>query len=179
MRRVIPLVLLTGVLAGLTAGCGSATVQVPDGQLPSARAAATEVADGRCPQQKPQYVANHGQGLGDSLVPVTATSMIVCRYDGLNGPHPLALAGQGTVTDSATVKSWRKRFNALPKPGSGRVNCPNDDGSGLLAGFLGSHGAATVVEVNLAGCQFATNGTIARNAGSSDGFLGDLGRLAP
>ena len=90
-----------------------------------------------------------------------------------------ALAGQGTVTDPATVKSWRKRFNALAKPGPGRVNCPNDDGSGLLAGFLGSHGAATVVKVDLAGCQFATNGTIARNAGGSDGFLGDLGRLAP
>jgi hypothetical protein len=179
MRRVIPHVLLAGALAGLIAGCGSATGLVPDGQVPSARAAATEVVGGRCPQQKPQYVANQGKGLGDSLVPVTATRMIVCRYDGLNGSHPLALAGQGTVTDPAAVKSWRKRFNALAKPGSGRVNCPNDDGSGLLAGFLGSHGAATVVKVDLAGCQFATNGTIARNAGGSDGFLGDLGRLAP
>jgi hypothetical protein len=178
MHRVIPLVLLAGALCALTAGCGNTSSQVPGGQLPSARAAAGEVAGGRCPQREPPYVANQGKRLGDSLVPITASRMIVCRYAGLNDPGPLALSGQGTVTDKTTVASWRKRFNALPKPGQGRVNCPNDDGSGLLTGFLGAHGAAVVVKVGLGGCQFAGNGAIVRIAGGSDGFLGDLSRLA-
>jgi hypothetical protein len=125
MRRWIPPVLLAALLC---AGCGDAAAgQVPADQMPSARVAAAEVAGGRCPQQEPPYVANQGKGLGGTLVPVAADKLVICRYDGVNGPRPLALAGENTLTGSASVTSWRKRFNALPQPGPGRFNCPNDD----------------------------------------------------
>jgi hypothetical protein len=49
----------------------------------------------------------------------------------------------------------------------------------VLAGFLGRRSAATVVRVDLRGCQFASNGAISRNAGGSGTFLTDLSHLAP
>jgi hypothetical protein len=177
MRRLFLLALLAGMVC---AGCGDAPAgQVPEDQMPSARAAVAEVAGGQCPQQEPPYVANQGKGLDGTLVPVIPDKLIVCRYDGLNEPRPLALAGERTLTDSTSVTSWRKRFNALPKLGSGRFNCPNDDESAVLAGFLGHRSTATVVRVALRGCQFASNGAISRSAGGSGTFLTDLSHLAP
>lgn len=123
-------------------------------------------------------MANTGEGFDRSLVPIAARELIVCRYAGLDDPHPQRLDGRGTVTDPASVASWRKRFDALPEPAGGRFNCPNDDGSALLAGFLDGRGTAAVVRVSLRGCQFASNGATTRAAGGSGGLLDDLSRLA-
>ena len=173
MRRAIPIVFMAGALC---AGCGGAGAgQVPAGQLPSARAAAAQITGGRCPKQEPPYVASTGKGLGGALVPGSPRTMVVCRYAGLNDAPPLGLEGEGTVTDEASVRAWRQRFDALPTP-RGRFNCPNDDGSALLAGFAGGRGAAVVVKVELRGCQFASNGATSRSAAGS--FLDDLSRLA-
>lgn len=132
----------------------------------------------RCPHQLP--AGGKGPHFGSSLDHLEAVKMILCRYRGLNDAPRLTLRGSATITDPATVESWRQRFNALPSVDPGKYHCPFDDGSVVLAGFLGKDGTIVVAQVSLRGCRFVTIGTTFRStSGSSASLPDDILKLVP
>lgn len=91
-----------------------------------------------------------------SMVAGTPNHVAVCRYEGLNDPHPhrLARSADAGIEQAAYLA---KNLN-LGKPMSGTINCPNDDGSAALLVFGFPDGHRSAVRVGLNGCQIATNG---------------------
>jgi hypothetical protein len=128
----------------------------------SARAATT------CPATAPTLTAPARPGSG-ALAPTGATSVLLCRYHGLN-PAATAhrLSGSRLVTAKAKVSRLLTELDALP-PAPRGIHCPLDDGSELTARFAYVHAAAVLVTLNLTGCRTVTNGRVSRTASGSAG----------
>lgn len=136
-----------------------------------------DLAGGRCPTLPAVQAAEIY--LGSSLDRLKAIKMILCRYRGRGDTPPLGLRGSATITNLATVESWRQRFNALPVVDPSKFHCPNDDASAVLAGFPGKDGTVALVQVSLQGCQFVTIGTVTRSTKGSASLRDDILRLVP
>lgn len=91
-----------------------------------------------------------------SMVAGTPNQVAVCRYEGLNDPHPnrLARSADAGIEQAAYLA---KNLN-LGKPLSGTFSCPNDDGTAALLVFGFPDGHRSAVRVALHGCRTATNG---------------------
>jgi hypothetical protein len=62
---------------------------------------------------------------GRTLVPITATSLRICRYAPLDDPHPNTLNGFGVLDDDTSARSLEAEANRLVRlAGSQRVPCP-------------------------------------------------------
>ncbi|WP_157437535.1 hypothetical protein [Actinoplanes subtropicus] len=86
-----------------------------------------------------------------------ASSMIVCRDDGVKAPDPLRPGRPAKVPNEPTASSWWQRFPALPVVDRTAFHCPaGDHGSAVPAGFLGAKATAVVVQVALQGRQYVT-----------------------
>lgn len=169
---------MLGVLAGaaLIACASPRSVAAPH----MAAIAAGDIATGHCPARSPDDVPYAGTRPDGALVAVNAHTLVLCRYHGLNDPPVLGLSATRIVTDTRLVQAWQRRFNALPVVKAGTYNCPNDDGSSILASFVASATSYAVVKVELRGCQFATNGIVAgriTNSPKDTTFLADLQHL--
>ena len=113
------------------------------------------------------------------LVPRGATSLTVCRYNGMNavGDAPqFALRGVGVTADHATIARLVDELDAL-KPARGAYNCPMDDDSQDVASFGYASGPSVVVTVGTNGCNNVTNGHV-RRLGLGKPVVAQLSALA-
>jgi hypothetical protein len=94
------------------------------------------------------------------LAPAGASTIRLCRYAGR--PH-IALVSSRLLRDRRLVGGLARELDRLPPSPAGPVNCPNDDGSQILA-LLAYPGRALTVSVDLAGCRLVTNGSVGRTA---------------
>jgi hypothetical protein len=101
---------------------------------------------------------------GSTLVPGTPIMAFGCRYEGLNDPHPNALAQSAQITGAQLGKLVTALNSAGPWP-PGRY-CPIDVGLYDLVVFTDKSGNQTDVQVAVGGCASATNGhkTVEANA---------------
>jgi hypothetical protein len=140
--------------------------------LLASRAMLAHLASGRCPPLL--LVQRGGPYFRSSLTSLNAVKMIVCRYRGRNDPPPLVLRGSATITQPATVESWRRRFSTLPVVDPRTYHCPADDESAVLAAFSDKNGTVTVAQLSLEGCRFVTIGTITHSTSGSSSLRDDL-----
>lgn len=92
-----------------------------------------------------------------TMVAGTPNHVAVCRYEGLNDPHPHRLAR--AVDAGVEQAAYLAKNLDLGKPMTGgTVNCPNDDGTAALLVFGFPDGHRSAVTVSLTGCRTATNG---------------------
>jgi hypothetical protein len=99
-----------------------------------------------------------------TLAPAGASSILLCRYGGLNARPPLTLDRMRLLRAPGLIKELIRQLDRLPAPPKGPTACPADDGSQIVA-LLGYSGGRTVpVSIGLSGCETVTNGTVARTA---------------
>ena len=117
-----------------------------------------------CPAQLPANPLSSRPGSTFALVPPGATSLLLCRYHGLN---PLSRSGKleraRTVTGASELGRLTHEFDMLPKAPK-LIYCPMDDGSAILATFSYTDAPPNPVSVGLTGCQIVTNGHVTRTA---------------
>lgn len=121
-----------------------------------------------CPRSDRAPVVSRAPAARSMLVPPGASSLVICRYSGLNPPHGVhrfRLMAAGTSTAPPTLAKFTSRLNAL-RPGrqGAAYSCPTDDGSALLAFFSYPSGPGVTVKVGLTGCGTITNGHVRRLA---------------
>jgi hypothetical protein len=129
------------------------------------KSAATLARPGRCPAKPQQHVRRSSWARARTqLAPTGATAIRLCRYSGGND-HPAGkLVRSRLLTGGAVVSRLVREFDKLPPFPRGAVACPNDDGSEILALFAYPNGGRVTVELDLTGCQGATNGDLVRIA---------------
>jgi hypothetical protein len=114
------------------------------------------------------------------LVPIVASRMILCRYNGMNEAPIGGLRHAEVVTDGTLVERWRSRFNHLRALPSRPRSCPLDDARELRIAFVASPQSYVVLATRLSGCGIVTNGVEARDMDNAADlqFGRDLARLA-
>jgi hypothetical protein len=109
-------------------------------------------------------------GATRELVPAGATSLLLCRYRGLNPYRKrFRLLGSGTVRAASKVAHLGAQLNALKVGGSGPIACPADDGSLIVAYFRYRDGSRDVVRIGTTGCEVVSNGPVNRWAAVAPG----------
>jgi hypothetical protein len=129
----------------------------------------------------PKPLSSTTPSSGGALVPRGATSLLLCRYHGLNPTRTARrLARARLVTSGARIGSLTAEFDSLPKLGRG-ILCPLDDGSEIVATFRYPRARADVVDVGLTGCRVVSNGRLSRTATGPAGMrlLAQLTVLVP
>jgi hypothetical protein len=88
----------------------------------------------------------------------TPDQATVCRYAGLNDPHPHALVQSATMGAAQAATLARDLDRAKPFPVGVAYNCGIDLGQAdlLLFGFPDGHHVD--VQLDMTGCRTATNG---------------------
>jgi len=116
-----------------------------------------------CPAVAPKPLPSTAPAGGGELVPTGATSLLLCRYHGLN-PAATARRLEGMRLVTSGIAQIAAEFDSLPKLPRGIMACPFDDGSEIVATFRYPRARADVVDVGLAGCRVVTNGRLSRTA---------------
>jgi hypothetical protein len=123
-----------------------------------------------CPASDRTAVLSTRPGADAALVPAGATSLLLCRYNGLPNPPPLNVPGKpafglvssARVGDAARVARLASELDALPAGGDYAIACPADFGDDVVAYFGYPAGAEDPVTVDLSGCNTVTNGSLHR-----------------
>lgn len=171
-------VLISGIAAEIAsvqeAGSAVATSQkdaavgkVADGSYspPKSSGATTPVDISICPTDDHGKTLSQRPGATNTLVPSGATSLAICRYEGMNPPPTGAqfqLLAAGKVTDPNAINQITTSINVLSAD-TGSSSCPAEDGSAVLAIFRYPSGSADPVRMDLGGCGGVTNGHVKRN----------------
>jgi hypothetical protein len=100
------------------------------------------------------------------LVPKGATTVLLCRYRGLNPAATARRLARSRLLSSGLAQLIAE-FDALPKA-SGVVHCPMDDGSEITATFR-YPAAAIRVDIALTGCRTVSRGRLVRSASGPAG----------
>ncbi len=112
-----------------------------------------------CQLQEPNAL----HGTSSLLVARGASSMALCRYGGLGAKGAVGgLVASARVRGNA-VGGLINELDVLPQA-QGKISCPLDDGSNILATFTYPHEAPRIVRVGLRGCGTVTNGRVTRGA---------------
>jgi hypothetical protein len=125
-------------------------------------------AAGACPARTPfPPLVSARPGSTKALVPHGATSVLICRYQGLNPPARAWHLEHGRlVTTAGEVSRLSAKLDAIPPTPPGAVySCPMEDGTVILLVFQYSSGSTDPVTVTLTGCMFAGNGHVRVMAG--------------
>lgn len=134
-----------------------------------------------CPSVAPKEVSSGSHSASGVLVPKGATTLLVCRYRGLNPPATAGrLARARLLTTAKRLAQLTAELDALPQS-SGVVHCPMDDGSEITATFRYPQQAAVTIEVGLTGCRTVSRGNLTRTASSAAGsrLIDQLTALVP
>jgi hypothetical protein len=134
-----------------------------------------------CPTTAPMPATGSTGSARGVLVPTGASSLLLCRYHGLNPPataHRLERAR--LLTAAKQIAELTTELDALPQP-SGVVHCPMDDGSEITATFDYPHTRSATVDVGLTGCRTVSRGKLIRTAGAAAGsrLIDQLAALDP
>jgi hypothetical protein len=134
-----------------------------------------------CPRAASTLTASTNKLAQRMLVPPGATTVLLCRYRGLN-PSATAhrLQHSRRVTSTAQVARFTTELDALPKLGR-VIHCPMDDGSEITATFGYRSAASVYLDVGLTGCRTVSNGHLTRTASSPGGsrLIDQLTSLLP
>ena len=131
----------------------------------AAAGAPVGAARSACPSKAPATPEVSARpGATVTLVPHGATSLLLCRYAGLNPQADAGRLERGRLAPtSAAVDRLAAGLDAIrPTPPGETFNCPFDDGSEILALFGYPSGPPNPVTIDLEGCRTATNGHVAR-----------------
>jgi hypothetical protein len=156
MKASILIGTLTVLLFGLSPGLVGA-------------AHAFSTAETGCPTLAPTSVSGTSSTVRGMLIPRGATSLLLCRYQGLN-PSATArhLERERSLRDTAQIVQVTSELNTLPMP-SGVIHCPMDDGSEITATFSYEHAASLTASIGLTGCRTVSRGKLVRSAGGPGG----------
>jgi hypothetical protein len=121
------------------------------------------VADG-CPESDKDVVGvtNPSIGLQTRLVPdAAATSALICRYVGMNGPTNVVQSHQD-LTGAAAAGLGRKAREATLSydSGAGAIYCPADDNAMALVVFSYPDGSSVDLWQKTTGCTTVSNGYV-------------------
>jgi hypothetical protein len=150
-----------GVLALLVlgvAGCAAPTPAV-DQQIAvehGGPTSAAPVVPAACPAKLPSDTGFPAVD-GSTLVPGTPTVASVCRYAGMNDPHPAALQKSAVVTGTKLAHLVATMNTGKPGAG-GTFNCPADFGLADVVQFGYPSAGPVDVMLNLSGCRGEDNG---------------------
>ena len=92
------------------------------------------------------------------MVPRRPTRMLVCRYARPNAKDPRALEGSGLISRGKPLHRVVRAYDALPKPSSGPISCPPDDGREITIRFDYRHRPNALLRQDVTGCRIGTNG---------------------
>jgi hypothetical protein len=95
------------------------------------------------------------------LVPGIPCEMTLFRYSGLSGG--IRLVGSIRLHDHAVLRRLTSAFNALRSPGNGNYNCPDDNGSKIVA-ILKYQYQSLRLTFDLSGCATVRRGDVIRLA---------------
>ena len=144
-------------MVGALAGCASGA---------SPNSPASTVLPPRCPQHGSAIVRARAFGSSGwaaahkQLAPAGSSTIRLCRYAGR--PH-IALVSSRLLGGRPLVAGLVRELDRLPAFPAGPVNCPNDNGSQILA-LIAYPGHALTISVDLTGCRLVTNGSVGRTA---------------
>lgn len=150
-----------GVLALLVlgvAGCAAPTpaidqqIAVEHGGPPST----APVVPAACPAKLPSDTGFPAVE-GAVLVPGTPTVASVCRYAGMNDPHPQTLQKSAVVTGAKLADLVAAMNAGKPRPG-GTYSCPADFGLADVVQFGYPAAGPVHVRIDLSGCRGEDNG---------------------
>ena len=142
------------------AGARTATAPVAT-RPPSLRAALPP----RCPHTAPvRLPGERWPPARRQLAPAGASAIRLCRYAGLNARPRFALVRSRLLRDGRLVRILVHAFDGLPLFPRGPVNCPNDDGSQIVALLAYPNDHVVTISIGLTGCRGVGNGSVARSA---------------
>lgn len=154
---MLPRLLVLAVLLGSAAAAAHGSVRLPPGPV------------GRCPASDRAALQNDNTEAKTSLVPDGASSLLLCRYYGVNaGASSERLAASVGVDSSAAIARLADELDALLPPPPG-IHCPFDDDSAVVAFFGYDALPPDPVRIGLKGCGIVENGLLVRSARSADG----------
>lgn len=140
----------------LVAGCAHRAVPATQPALGVGTVSVTPARPAACPASVAHVVyPAASRATIVSGVPDTAT---VCRYAGLNDPHPHALVRSATMGAAQAAALARDLNRAKPFPVGVGYNCGIDLGQADLVLFGFADGHRVDVQFDMSGCRTATNG---------------------
>jgi len=144
--------------------------------------AAAPTTGGSCSGTHPRLV---GEGAGGgALVATGPSSVVLCRFGGVNARRPYPLQASAHISDPDVLSRLVAEMNALPRiadPDAVRM-CPRDSGAGIVAFFhYPGQEAPARVDVKTEGCGGASNGSVMRDTwrGTGPQLETTLSRLVP
>lgn len=146
--RLLTVVAFVGVLVAGSAWftqCQQAANNVPVG---GARVS--------CPQRPAQLLPSRQvPGTATTLVPGRPAGLLACRFHGLNQPQA---AGSFAAAATFAPANFVTALNGATVPPIGAGACPVDFGEVIVLRFVYANGHMLTVNVDPAGCTWATNG---------------------
>jgi hypothetical protein len=157
-------ILLLSIVAVLAIGGAGAAVAAT-----SSSSAASSCASA----QPPGTTVSNRPSAATSLVPLTPTSVLICRYNGLPEPGRkiagFTLIGEQTL-GATRVATLASAFDTLKPFVSGKAySCPLDSGNEAVLHFRYASGDSVTVTVHLSGCSSSTNGAPSYRNGPATG----------
>ena len=146
------------------AGGAGLSLAIAGGFVTSTVMATGAVSGPVCPRTAVTPQLSDDPAAMTALVPSGASSVLLCRYRGLN-PDPRrhgTLADSRLITAARVVRQLSRRLDALPSMPPGTYSCPSDDASELIAFFHYRRSSDDPVIVQLLGCGGVTNGYLHR-----------------
>lgn len=147
------------VLATLVAVLSGAIVIASGPAAGRSRQISREADSQSCPRHYHRPPFTDYPALHRMMVPRGPGQAVLCRYAGLNAPHPQALVGSGIVPGrDADLRRVVRIYNALPPPPAGPTACPADSGREITVKFRYRDRGSDFVNQELTGCRVGTNG---------------------
>jgi hypothetical protein len=138
-------------------------------------------AQAGCPERSPAATSTASRAASGALVPKGATSLLLCRYHGLN-PSATAdrLERSRLIKADAEIAQLTAELDKLPAS-TGVIHCPMDDGSEIAARFEYPRQSDVSVIVGLTGCRTVSRDGLARAASGPAGtrVINQLMTLVP
>jgi hypothetical protein len=124
-----------------------------------------------CPALAPASISGTSVSARGVFVPRGATTLLLCRYQGLNPPATAHRLVRGRRLRTAKqIAQLAAELDALPLP-TGVIHCPMDDGSEITATFGYKGAASLTASIGLTGCRTVSRGKLVRTAGGAGGSL--------
>jgi hypothetical protein len=146
---------VASTVVALSAACTPRGSAIPS-VLPPRTIPVTPVAAISCPPHAPRAIPAH-QRPGTTVIEVPGhpVSLLACRYHGLNQPQTAGTLATSAVFPPSTIAA---ELNDEPTVDPNVFACPIDFGETVLLIFGYANGPPILVDINTAGCQFASNG---------------------
>lgn len=156
-RIVGGLVALAAV--GVLAACGGAPLDPAEPQVNVVTSPPRIVSVGTCPKTVTAGRFTFPAAPATELVPAGAVNAMVCRYEGLNDPHPHHLVTSVRLNPARTRQLTASLNASQVAPKDRAISCPADFGTYDFVAFGYVNRGPVDVLVSTSGCRGAVNGT--------------------